>query len=91
MLTSVQDLLSAMDWQSTSTKKEEPSLFPEMDPNRTPLERSILSALQERDEWDKNELARHLNEKVADLSTAAFGLEMDGLLVQMGGNRIRRP
>lgn len=91
MLTSVQDLLSAMDWQSTSAKKEEPSLFPEMDPNRTPLERGILSALQERDEWDKNELARHLNEKVADISTAAFGLEMDGLLVQMGGNRIRRP
>ena len=90
MLHSANDLLAAMGWQGIQTKSDEPSFFPELDPNRPALERNILGALQERDDWDKNELARHLNEKVTDISTAAFSLEMEGLLVQMGGNRIRR-
>lgn len=95
MLTSANDLLEVMGWEGTQEKdlrekKEGPTLFPEMDPNRSTLERNILMALQERDEWDKNELARHLNEKVTEILTAAFTLEMDGLLIQMGGNRIRR-
>ena len=91
MLTSAHDLLEAMGWQGAQAKIEEPSLFPEMDSNRTPLERDILTALQERDEWDKNELARRLNVSVSEISTAIFVLEIDGLAIQMGGNRIRRP
>lgn len=90
MLSSANDLLIAMGWEGAQAKVEERSLFPEMDPNRTPLERDILTALQERDEWDKNELARQLNVQAAEISMAAFTLEMDGLLIQMGGNRLRR-
>lgn len=90
MLSSANDLLIAMGWEGAQAKVEERSLFPEMDPNRTPLERDILTALQERDEWDKNELARQLNVQTAEISMAAFTLEMDGLLIQMGGNRLRR-
>ena len=90
ILTTAYDLLAAMGWEGTQGIKEEPTLFPELDPKRTTLERHILTALQERDEWEKNELARHLNTKVTEISTAAFSLEMDGLLIQMGGNRIRR-
>ena len=90
MLSSANDLLIAMGWEGAQAKVEERSLFPEMDPNRTPLERDILTALQERDEWDKNELARQLNVQAAEISMAAFTLEMNGLLIQMGGNRLRR-
>ena len=90
MLTSAYELLEAMGWQSTPAKIEAPTLFPELDLNRSELERKILAALQERDEWDKNELARHLGESVTDIATATFTLEMDGLLVQMGGNHMRR-
>ena len=90
MLSSANDLLIAMGWEGAQAKVEERSLFPEMDSNRTPLERDILTALQERDEWDKNELARQLNVQTAEIAMAAFTLEMDGLLIQMGGNRLRR-
>jgi len=85
LITSADDLISAMNWDTLSkhqvTPAIMPSLFPETDENRL-----ILSTLRERKEVHLNQLALELNIPVYQLCTLLFEMEMNGIVKVAPGN-----
>lgn len=87
LLTSAADLVSAMGWEDAKVEEQtrrkgiQRTLFP----NITPAEQSIIDALAEGGDLSVSTLAALTGMTVTQLSSAAFSLEMQGIVRPLAG------
>lgn len=88
LITSTEDFISAICWDSQSSKKEMPSQtqlsFSENEDNNP-----LLQLLREKKEMHINDLSLEMNLPVHQLSNKLFELEMDGFVKAIPGSRYK--
>lgn len=88
LITSADDLISAMRWDVEEKTKQLPQqlqlLFPENEEKQR-----VVSFLSKRHELHVNELALEMGLPVQQLSTLLFEMEMDGVVRAMPGNKYK--
>ena len=90
LITCASDFIDAIGWQSLVDKKDSPkAIQQEIFPELTDEERLLIKSLEKVDDRHVNQLAIDTNIPYARVSMILFDLEMQGIVMALGGARYR--
>lgn len=89
LLTSAQEMMEAMGWESPMAKEKPEAIQQELFPDLTEEERALLNALKFVDCKHINQISIDTNIPVSRASMILFDLEMRGLVKTLGGARYK--